>query len=113
MRYAAELVRSQGEVCRIDPESVWLVCPGFADERVRREAPERLEASGVVVGFQKELEVRPELVVAVVVIAPDGRVFEGPVHPLDLTIGPGVIGLGEPVLDVVLRAGVLEGMSPD
>ena len=80
---------------------------------IGREAPEGLKASGVVIGLQKELEVRPELVVAVVMVAPDSRVLEGAVHPLDLTIGPGVIGLGEPVLDVVLRAGVLEGMSPD
>src|SRR5215210_7786628 len=72
-------VRSQGEVCRIDPEPVWLVCSGFADELVGREAPQGLEPAGVVVGIQKELEVRLELVVAVVVVAPDGRILEGTV----------------------------------
>ncbi len=50
-------VRSRGEVCRIDPEPVWLVCPGFADELVGGEAAEGLEPTGVVVGIQKELEV--------------------------------------------------------
>ena len=31
---------------RIDPEPVWLVCPGFADELVGREAPDLVAAAG-------------------------------------------------------------------
>ena len=33
-------------MCRIDPEPVWLVCPGFADELVGREAPDLVAAAG-------------------------------------------------------------------
>jgi len=33
--------------------------------------------------------------------ASDGCLLDRPVHPLDLTVGPGVVRLGEPVLDVV------------
>ena len=73
-----------------------------------REAPQRLEPSSVVVGIQEELEVRPELIVAVVVVAFDGRVLEGAVHSLDLSIGPRVVGLCQAVLDVVLAADPLE-----
>src|SRR4051794_21823386 len=62
-------VWSRSEVCRIDPEPVWLVCPGFADELVGGEAAQGFEAAGVVIGIQEELEVRPELVVALVVVA--------------------------------------------
>src|SRR5829696_6433318 len=98
------IVRSQGEVCRIDPEPVWLVCPGFADELVVREALQGLEASGVVIGIQKELQMRPQPIVAVVVIAPHRRVLEGAVHPLGLAVRPGMVGFGEPVLDAVLAA---------
>jgi hypothetical protein len=46
-------------------------------------------------------------------VAPDGRVLEGAVHPLDLTVRPRVVGLGQPVLDAVLRAGVLEGVGAE
>ena len=39
---------------------------------------------------------------AVVVIAFDGGVLDGPVHPFHLPIGPGMVDLGEAVLDAVL-----------
>lgn len=41
---------------------------------------------------------RPELVVALVVEAFDGRLLDGPVHPLDLPVGPRMVRFGEPVL---------------
>jgi hypothetical protein len=31
----------------------------------------------------------------------DGRILDGAVHPLDLTIGPRVPGLGQAMIDVV------------
>src|SRR6185436_15245836 len=43
----------------------------------------------------------------------DGRVLDGSVHPLDLTIGPWVLGLGCAVIDAGPGAGVLEGMRPN
>jgi hypothetical protein len=52
-----------------------------------------------------------QLVVALVVVALDGRVLERAVHPLDLAVGPGVVGLGQPVLDAVLLARVVEGVD--
>lgn len=36
-------------------------------------------------------------------VNPGGRCLDGPVHPLDLTLGPGVVGLGEPMFDSLLR----------
>ena len=45
---------------------------------------------------------------ALVVEAFDGRLLDGAVHPLDLTIGPRVVRLGEPVLDVVRFADHIE-----
>jgi putative ABC transport system permease protein len=106
-------VWSWGEVCRIDPEPVWLLCPRLADELVGREAPERLEPASGVVGVHEQLEVRPELVVAVVVGAPDRGVLDGAVHPLDLTLRPGVPRLGQPVLHVEIGAGRLEGVAAE
>ena len=49
-----------------------------------------------------------ELLMAVIMKALDGRFFDGPVHPLDLPVGPGMVDLGEPMLDVVLATAHLE-----
>ena len=48
----------------------------------------------------------------VVVEALDGRVLDRPVHSLDLTIGPRVVGLGQPVLDPVGFADHVEAHRP-
>ena len=45
-----------------------------------------------------------ELVVAVIVIAPDGGFLQRPVHPLHLAVGPGMVGFGQSVLDAMLAA---------
>jgi hypothetical protein len=51
-------------------------------------------------GFQ----VPAELIVAIVVIAPNGCSLQRPVYPLDLAVGPGMIGLGQLVLDAMRTA---------
>lgn len=51
---------------------------------------------------------RPELVVALVVAAFDGRSLDGAVHPLSLFIDPRMVWLGEPVLDIVCLADHVE-----
>ena len=30
-----------------------------------------------------------------------GRILDGAVHPLDLTVRPGMLGLGQPMIDIV------------
>ncbi len=40
--------------------------------------------------------------------ARDGRLFDRAVQPLDLIVGPGMVRLGEPVLDVVRLADHVE-----
>ncbi len=49
-----------------------------------------------------------ELVVAVVVVAFEGSFFERAVHAFDLAVGPGMVGLSEAVLNVVLGADFIE-----
>ena len=44
---------------------------------------------------------RPKLVVAFVMEAFDGRLLDGAVHPFDLPVGPWMVWLREPMLDVV------------
>ena len=100
----------------------------FADELVGREAFEGLEPSPEVVGADEVGEVLAQLVVIVVMEAFDGRVLDRAIplpgsglpanrerDPLDLAIRPGVLDLGQPVVDLMLAADpvadVLAGMN--
>lgn len=49
----------------------------------------------------------------VVVEAVDGSFPDGPIHALDFAIGPGMLGLGQAVIDVVPSAGIFEGVCPE
>src|SRR3546814_19910249 len=78
---------------RIMDEPGWLVCPGFADRFVRREAAQGIQAAGEVVGGDKVAELLPELVGVGVVEALDGRALDRAAHPLDLAVVQGCRGL--------------------
>ena len=95
----------------IEYESVWFVSPAFADEFVRCEALECLEPSSEVVGVDEVTEMLPELVVTVVVEASNGSVLDGSVHPLYLPVGPGMVGLGQAVFDIVGAADIAERVT--
>ena len=97
----------------VEGEPLWLVCPGFADEFVWCEAFEGLEAFGEVVGLDEVSEVVAELVVGVVVEPPDGSVLDGAVRAFDLAIGPRMLWLGQPVIDVGEGTGVFESVSSE
>ncbi len=71
---------------RVEDESAWFFCPGFADELVWGEASECLEASGEVVGVDEVAQMGPQLIVGFVEVAFDGRVLDGSVHPFDLAV---------------------------
>ena len=97
-------VQSRELVDWIEFESSGFDCPSFADELVGCEAFEGLQSPSEIVGADEVGEMPAELIMAVVVVAFDGRVLDGSVHPFDLTFGPGMVDLGEAVLDVVLAA---------
>jgi len=60
---------------------------------------EGLESSGEVVGSEEVGQVRFELVVGFVEVSFYRSVLDGPVHPFDLPIGPGMVRFGQPVFD--------------
>ena len=91
-------------------ESFVLGCPAFADELVRCEAAQGLEAATEVVGINEVGEVSAELVMVVVVEAFDGGILDCAVHPLDLAVGPRVLDFGQPVFDADLAAAHVEHM---
>src|SRR5206468_8699574 len=97
---------------RIENESSGLFCPGTADVFVRGKAFQDLETTGEIVSGDEVDQVGSELVVAVIVIAVDGRLFDRTVHPLDLPIGPWVMGLGQAMLDTVGSADLVEAVDP-
>lgn len=80
---------------------------------VGSEALEGLESTAEVVCGEEVSKMLPELVVGFVVAAFDGRALDRSVHPFDLPVGPGVARLGEPVVDVVLRACEREGVAAE
>ena len=90
-----------------------LICPALADELVWGQALEGLETAGEVVGIDEVSEMLAQLVVTVVVIAMNGRLFDRAVHALNLAIGPRMPWLGEPVINVMNGTGVFEGMAPE
>lgn len=52
-----------------------------------------------------------ELAAGLVEIPPDGRLLQRSVHAFDLTIGPGVVGPSEAMLDAMSKADPVEGMA--
>jgi hypothetical protein len=87
-------------VKRVWPEPIWLRRPDFADVLIRREAPEGLEPLGEV-GHEEGVDVRFESSVRALMVTLNRRLLEGSVHPLNLTISPGMVWLGQPVRDTV------------
>lgn len=70
-------------------ESFWFFGPAIGDEFERREPLQGLQAPGMVVGVEKDLQVQSEAIVAVIGVPLDGRLFEGAVHALDLPLVQG------------------------
>jgi hypothetical protein len=99
-------------LARVEVESFRLGSPAFADELVWREALKRLEPASKIVGVYKAAQMSSQLVVAVILVALDGGLFDGPVHSLHLPIGPRMVRLGQPMLDTVLAADLIEAMNP-
>src|SRR5258708_10646500 len=87
----------------IESKSIRFYLRAVADEFVGREAMERLESFGEVVGSNEVAEVDTQLVVGVVVVALHRGLFDGAVHALDSPVRPGMIGLGEAVVDAAQK----------
>jgi hypothetical protein len=54
-----------------------------------------------------------QLTVVFVVIALNGGLFDYAVHPFNLSVGPRMPWLGQPVINVVSGASTLKGMAPE
>ena len=80
-----------------------VVRPRFADVFEWREALEGLRSACVIVSRDDVRDVRFELGMRVVVVAFCRCVFDDPVHPLNLPIGPGVVAFGAALINFISR----------
>jgi hypothetical protein len=76
---------------RVDFESARVFCPDAGGVFLGSEPAQGLQAATVIVGVDEALEMLPQFVVAALVVAFEGGVLDGAVHPLDLAIGPWVV----------------------
>src|SRR6266567_388728 len=98
---------------RIERESFGLFCPDLADVLVGSEAFEGLQPFGKVISADEVGKMASKLTMSLIVEAFDGRLLDGAVHALDLSVGPRVLGLCETMVDVLLRASEFEGVSAE
>ncbi len=97
----------------IEFESFGLFCPNGADVLIGGKSFEGLQPSGKVISADEVGEMLPEVLVGFVVEAFDGCFLDGSVHAFDLSVGPGMFGFGQAVVDVGLGASELEGMGSE
>src|SRR5579864_6102487 len=95
----------------IEGEAAWVFFPNAANVFVGRKTFQCLEPTAKVVGGNEVSQAAAQLAVGFVVVALDGRFLEGAVHPLDLPIGPGVVGFGQAVFDAACSTDLLEGVE--
>jgi hypothetical protein len=93
----------------ITGESCWLCLPAPTDVFIGGESFERFESLSELISHQKGLQVFFQ-VVGLIVILVHGGVFAGAVHPFYLAIGPGLVGLGQPMVDAILMTDAIEDM---
>ena len=95
---------------RIQFEPVGLLLPEGTDKLIGRQARQCFEPFAEIVGIQEAAQTVAELFMAVVVIGFQGGFLDRPVHPLHLTVGPRMIGLGQPVLDAIAKTNAVKRM---
>ena len=84
----------------------------MVDLFIRRETAECLKPAGASVSITQIIEMRAELVLALVMIPREGRVFECAVHPLDLAICQRVFRLGSAMFNAACGADHVEPHGP-
>src|SRR5829696_628544 len=104
-------VGSRDEVVWVDLERRWVFGPGIADGLEGSSPPQPLQVLGEVVGCDERQHVSLEALQIRVVEHFDRGVLDRAVHPLSLSVGPWVVGFGEPVLDAVLPADPVEDVG--
>src|SRR4029453_15050935 len=106
-------VWSRHVVERVESESFGHFCPELANTLKGSQASETLKALREVVGIEERGDMRAKAAVRLVVEPPDRRVLDGSIHSFDLAIRPGVVELGEAMVDAELGAGQIKGVGTE
>ncbi len=93
---------------RIKPKAFRLLLPTPADVLVGRQSSKHLESFGKVISGKGLREMLLELVVRLIVVALNGRILDGAIHPFDLAVSPRMIDFGQPMFDAVFLADAVE-----
>jgi len=110
---ANRTVQPRDEVVRVDTKGGGVLGPGIADCLEGGSPSQRLEVPGEVVGSDKGQDMSLQRLKVGVVEGLGGGLLDGAVHPLCLTVGPGVVWPGEAVLDAMLVADAVEDAPED
>ena len=94
----------------IDGKAFGLFLPALTDVFIRGQAVERFESFREIIGHQEGMQMLFQVVMGLVVILFHGGLFERPVHPFDLAIGPGMVGLGQPMVNPMLMTHAIKEM---
>ena len=92
----------------VEFETIWFKCPDFADVFEWCETLSRLQAARVIIRCDEVGDVYLELSLRVIGAPLDRCFLNRSVHSLDLTIRPGMVHLGEPLVDIVFPADAAE-----
>jgi hypothetical protein len=98
---------------RVESESFGLFCPELTNPLEGRQASKALEALREVVRIEERGQMCAKATVRVVVEPPNRGVLDGSVHPFDLAVRPGVVELGEAMVDAKLGARQIKGVGSE
>jgi hypothetical protein len=76
--------------------------PALTDVLVRCQSFERFESFREIIGHQEGIQMFFQVVMSFVVIRSHGGLFARTVPPCHLTIGPGMVGFGQPMVKTML-----------
>ena len=94
----------------VDGKAFRFFLPALADVLIRRKSLERFESLCEIIGHQKGIQMLFQVVMGVVVILFYSSLFERTVHPFHLAIGPGMVGLSQPMVNPMFITDAIKDM---
>ena len=96
---------------RVDFEDRSFFRPGVADELVGCSPSQSFQVFGEIVGGDEGQDMGLQAFQVVIMVGLHRGVLDRAIHPLGLTVGPWVVGLDQPVLDVVFEADAAKDLA--
>ena len=94
----------------IEGNAFGLFLPALTDVFIRGQAVERFESFRDIIGHQEGRQLCCQVVMSFVVILFHGGLLARTVHPFDWAIGPGMVGLVQPMVKTMLMTHAIKEM---